>query len=324
MTGLVSTIGRLFAERSSAGVDPRPIRGMMWFANPEWCAAVAHLLSEGYCVVKKAVDDEIVNDAVAAYQNFKKIALLKYADKVDAGGYEAGKFRRLVNLPSAIPEMARLFTGNRTLEMLDALFGSPATLYTSLTFEIGSGQNPHRDTPYFWTGPAYNYFGLWTALEPTDSQNGALKVVPRSHLIAESMDRRREIGNAERNGNGRLASDSPRLWNKYQEDVNEQAAKMNLRATEVHVDRGDAIIWHPQLLHGGAEALDKNRSRLSIAMHVTPKNVTVFQQNIFFDPEASVAQVGKFHYSEVDGRDILTHNEISIAHQVSIPLNTLR
>ena len=128
MTRLAPRIGHLLDRmRLAAGRPlPSPIRENAWFANPEWCLALSHLLGEGYCVVKGAVASDLVDVAVVAYQEFKQRILMNHAASVTAACFEANKFRRLVNLHVAVPALGHLFSANQALPLLDHLFGSPA------------------------------------------------------------------------------------------------------------------------------------------------------------------------------------------------------
>jgi phytanoyl-CoA hydroxylase len=289
-----------------------------WFATPEISQYVGEVLSQGYTVVRGAVSQQTLDDANATYSQFKAQVLMPHVDGLGLDAFENGKFRRLVNLHSAVPEIQKLFSQNSALKVLDALFGQASTLYTSLFFEIGSGQSLHRDTPYFWTNPGHSYFGMWTALEATDESNGPLVVVPGSHLMVDSAQRRNELGQRELAETGKIDSNSPRLWQWYQEAVQEQASERGLNAIEVHVNAGDTIIWHPQLLHGGAVAKNTARSRRSIAMHVTPRDTRVVHQDLFFSPQVHFDGHESCDYVNSHGRLVRRHKSFSIAHKIDI------
>ena len=85
-------------------------------------------------------------------------------------------------------------------------------------------------------------------------------------------------------------------WDTYQRAVRAQASDAGLAPQEVHVKAGDVIIWHPLLLHGGAEQRAPQRTRRSLVMHVTPRGMPVYHQDVFFHPAKDVPSVAQFKY----------------------------
>jgi ectoine hydroxylase-related dioxygenase (phytanoyl-CoA dioxygenase family) len=221
------------------------------------------------------------------YEEFKKSTLNNYKDQlVEGEDIVEGKFRRMVNFHLIHKELQDIFALNDALEVTDYFFGEPTTLYTSLYFEVGSAQAFHRDTPYFWTNPGYRYFGVWCALEDVDENNGALKIIPGSHKIIDDDDFRNEIGLMDLDENKRPKANSSLLWDLYQSKVYEKCKSKGLQEITVRVNKGDTIIWHPQLMHGGVKLGDSKLSRNSFVMHVTPRNYNVYAQDKYFDTSA--------------------------------------
>ena len=295
-----------------------------WYADPFLNSAVNSLCNDGFVVIRDSLSTEVLDQALSAYEKAKVEVLSKFTPRLNNEAYEAGKFRRLVNLHSAVPELAGLFAFNKALPVLQVLFQQEPTLYTSLFFEIGSGQALHRDTPYFWTTPGLNYFGVWVALEDIDPSNGPLIAVPQSHLLPDTIERRASIGQRERERAGSIAADSPSVWSNYQAAVFEQSKEAGLEPIEFHVKRGDTIIWHPQTLHGGAKVLDTTRSRKSVAMHVTPAHTRVVHQDYFFDPSREFDGIDACDYWVLNSAQIRQHMTVSLAHQIDIDIQDFR
>ena len=75
-----------------------------------------------------------------------------------------------------------MIQNKKALYLQDFLYGVKTSLYTSLFFSRGTEQRIHIDIPFFWTYPKNRYFGVWTALEDVDMNNGPLRVLERGHL----------------------------------------------------------------------------------------------------------------------------------------------
>ncbi len=277
------------------------------------------IIDNGYTVVKNSVDLSLLNEMVTDFYNWKARNLnkfdthfFKFDDKLD----------RVINLQAALCKLKDLFSTNKALLVQDYLFQSETSLYSSLFFEVGSAQDIHRDVPLFWTRPANMYFGTWLALENTDTNNGPLVVIPGSHKLP-LFDRNSILKNS---GflNKRIGEYEDILWTNYQKVVQDECVKKSLEIIEVHVDKGDTIIWHPLLAHGGKEIIDKSRSRLSHVVHTTPINIPVYHMDIFFNSKTKVPINAPWNYENHLGRKLVKHKKINIKHVQGYDYNQLK
>lgn len=283
--------------------------------KPHWKSCPAHLrddvsffLDHGYVVLKNSVSPELVEAAKAQYNEHRD----KYGDEYAANADPSGFQRRLSNWHLLLPAFRDLYAQNkRALEIQDFLFNSPSMCYSSLTFESGSEQSTHRDSPYFTTYPEYYYFGVWTALEHVDSRNGALELYDRGHLLHE-VDREAIFLRYYAYGDVINPSDS-RLWNDYQHETTMRCEEAGLKKIVVPMEPGDTLIWHPHLPHGGSEIIDKERSRFSIVFHTIPFGVPVHGLNVFYQ-NAEPRKTAGYGTFEHDGRQFLKYDDVSFAH----------
>ncbi len=268
--------------------------------------AWASLMDEGYAVVPNAVDVALCDDINHRISTFKHGNAKAVTRNLD----EHGRLYRVVNLHLAVDTMTRLLVDNAAIPVCDRFFGEPTSLYTSLYYERGSEQPLHRDTPVFCTTPPERYLGVWVALDDVDEGNGPLRVVPRSHALPpiDVPRMRREVF-----GDGPIAADSSAGWNAYQGEVLRQCDEAGLSAVAVHVSKGDVIVWHPQLFHGGAPH-PSPRTRRSVVMHVTPKGVPVGHMDVFFDP-ARAASKAKWGYYQRGDRHVAKFKQVDFGHE---------
>lgn len=277
------------------------------------------LIAEGYAVIPSAVDVEVCEAALRQIDTLKKA----HVDIVSKNADEFGHLYRVVNLHLAIDELKRAFVeGRRSLEVCDRFFGEPTSLYTTLYYERGSEQDFHRDTPYFSTKPAGKYLGVWLALDDVDDENGPLRVTPGSHILPPINVE--EMAAEIFSDLAKIPSISMEGWNAYQSAVQEQARAQGLVQKNVHVKRGDVIIWHPEMLHGGAPHINKARSRRSLVMHVTPVGVPVYHIDVFFNPSKKVPEKAEWEYEDFQKRKIAKFDQIDFGHEYSVPVNKIR
>jgi ectoine hydroxylase-related dioxygenase (phytanoyl-CoA dioxygenase family) len=281
-------------------------------------AVVAHvedLLKTGVTIIRQSLPADLCDEIRNGFIEFatKNEAIFRpYRD-------EHGHYPRIVNLHTTYKSLFELFRCNvLALAVQDYLFDGETVLYTSLFYERGSSQPPHRDTPYFATRPEYRYLGVWVALEDTDLDNGPLMAVKRGHLIPE-LDReaiaRRFYADLDT-----IDPSSDQLWNAYQDEVARECQRAGFSSEPICVKKGDTIIWHPQTPHGGAEIRDLTRTRYSLVMHTTPIGVPVYHQNVFFRPSKEFSDKAPWGYVSRNGRRYADFRVISFGHQRPHPL----
>ncbi len=269
------------------------------------------VIEKGYTIIRGAIAPGICREFITAFRALEA----RNEHIFEANRDNAGHYKRIVNLHNVFPKLIELFTRNETLlATLDMLFGGPASLYTTLFYEVGSQQPLHRDSPLFATRPEYLYFGTSVYLEPADDDNGCLEVMEHGHRILE-LDREamalRRYGSLEKIPH--LDND---IWMEYQGSIVATGRAAGLPIRKLYVNEGDTVIWHPQLPHGGSVIRDASRSRFSLVMHVTPESVPVYHQNVFFAPSQDFPLTPRWGYYEVDGRKIADQRfGVSFGHQ---------
>lgn len=274
------------------------------------------LRRDGFTVVAGGLPAERIATVNRAVDDFK----VRYADVVDRNADDRSRLNRVVNLHLAVEPLLDLYAANPALPVCDRFFGAETVLYTSLYFERGSEQDLHRDSPVFTTRPEGRYLGVWTALEDVDADNGPLVVVPGSHALdpvdLAAMARARY-------GEAPAPEFDDDAWDEYQGTVQRMAADAGLEPMEVHVKAGDVIVWHPLLLHGGQQHRRADRSRRSLVMHVTPRGVPVYHQDVFFDPGREVPEVAPWGYAKRGQRAYAAFGEVDFAHEYRVPVSQL-
>ncbi len=275
---------------------------------------VLDFIENGYVVIENSVSQHLIDEAVKEFYSWKArnkkhfvYTFFRYDDKLD----------RIINIQATLPVFKDLFYENKALEIQDYLFQKKTCLWTSLLFEVGSSQSIHRDEPVFWTKPAHNYFGTWLALEDTDATNGPLMVIPGSHKLNPALIDKLKIVKQKYSDLKKIKKIDDELWNIYQSEIEELCYASGLKIKEVYVKKGDTIIWHPLLAHGGAHIKDVSKTRLSYIVHTIPYNTPVYGMDVFFNPEKRVKQKTTFKYESRNSRSITMHDQLTIGHKVN-------
>ncbi len=231
----------------------------------------------GFCVFPRAVPDQVCDQAITAYcERFETEDNRVFKDAYN-------HFPKLINSHVSVPQIGEIFTRNEeVLRFADVLFQQRTGLYTSIFFQRGSAQPLHVDAPYFTTVPESRYLGMWTALEDVDEVNGALMVYPGGHKV--KGPRPEAIVREAFPGGRKLRRLEPDLWARYQDQLMEECERSGLKVTSLAMKKGDTLLWHPRLPHGGTPIQDPTRTRYSIVFHIVPEGTLTLQADKFFNP----------------------------------------
>ena len=221
---------------------------------------------------------------------------------VEANLDPAGHEKRLINFHHVSAAAQRIGTDEKIMQILDFAFGARASIYTSLTFKYGTQQPVHRDSPHFATWPRGYYFGVWTALEDTNADNGPLFYYKAAHRVA--IDER-EIY---RRSCAQLTSATPQEQMRHALNLYNGAV---IRMAEnygpplaLELQAGDTVIWHPETPHGGLPAVNPHATRWSIVFHCAPAVVQVHQHEAFFGHLGAAPPPARYGFRNADGREI--------------------
>lgn len=146
------------------------------------------------------------------------------------------------------------------LEFLSILLDGKAKLFQSINFINGSQQKTHSDSIHMTTYPLGGLLGVWIALEDVDETNGALHYIPGSHKLPYFL-------NSDYDNEGTALKIGKKSYKAYEEFLENKVKELGLRKEVFRAKKGDLLIWHANILHGGEPHTDKNKTRKSLVYH---------------------------------------------------------
>ena len=173
----------------------------------------------------------------------------------DAPAEARDKPYKLNDLYLSQSDIRELVIGKRLAPILRHLLDGVPMVCNSLNFEFGSQQDYHFDTFYMPSPTPNKMVASWIALEDTNTQNGPLSYYPGSHKIPPYLF-----------SHGTTHA-IPAEMNKFHDYINAEIEKRELKAETLIANKGDVLIWHSQLYHGGSPILDKSKTRKSLVTH---------------------------------------------------------
>lgn len=168
--------------------------------------------------------------------------------------------RKIMHTVRHSDEIRRLVNPDELTAILELLMGRPVELFQSVNFVRGSEDPAHSDFFHMSTYPYGYLLAVWIALEDIDATNGPIYYYPGSHKLPYVMTKDFYHGE----NRWLLGKD---IKKHYAKAIKEVIENNPLEKRLFTASKGDVIIWHANLLHGGEKVLDSSRTRKSMVMH---------------------------------------------------------
>ncbi|HEY8382467.1 MAG TPA: phytanoyl-CoA dioxygenase family protein [Microvirga sp.] len=200
---------------------------------------------------------------------------------------------RMLDAHSHLPEFLELTALPRLHRIVDLLLGEKCVATQSLYFKYGSTQNAHRDPWFVVTTPISTLFAAWIALEDIAEESGPLSYVPGSHRLPYLPL-----------NTGDIIFHDPAATQESKEahmaDLKRQLDEKGLKEERFLAKRGEILIWHGSLVHGGSPVTNPSKTRQSYVLH--------FDAVPNHHRSAQTIKIGDNPPRVVETRDVLERN----------------
>jgi hypothetical protein len=159
----------------------------------------------------------------------------------------------------------------RLLRLLSFLLGREARLFQTINFFEGSQQHAHSDSFHMTTEPKGYLVAIWVALEDVTPGSGPLFYYPGSHrlpyVMTEDLDGAR--------GSALIAVDKGPAYDRKMAEV---IAGSGIEPVEFLPRKGDVLVWHANLIHGGRGIETPGATRKSLVAHYFAQGVLCYHE----------------------------------------------
>jgi len=167
--------------------------------------------------------------------------------------------------------LKRIGTNKNLLSIIQLLLGKKVELFQSINTLLATEQRTHSDAIHMTTFPYGNLIAVWIALEDISDESGPLHYYPGSHKLPYILNR-------DFNNIGTRFTLGDREYSEYEDKIESIVKKHDLKKEVFLANKGDVIIWHSNLLHGGEPLLNKNKTRKSMILHYSSTDAVCFHE----------------------------------------------
>jgi hypothetical protein len=232
-------------------------------------AALTHFADQGYVVLRPAAAVALADELVAGIDRLwrERPHDLAYAYDGPARRFSRAdparerRPRSRIHDPHSHLDAARaLYLDAELHRWIGLVLGEAPVAIQSLLFEFGSEQTIHRDPVVVPTGAPGHMVAAWMALEDISPDSGALVYVPGSHRLPYFEF-----------APGEWQFDGSRMGGaEVEAALAFHAAQMRERGlalTRFTPKKGEVLLWHASLIHGGAPVTAPGSTRKSFVVH---------------------------------------------------------
>jgi ectoine hydroxylase len=262
----------------SADFHKRTDKELPWLDRPDALdALVAHPLFQGFDADTQAQIEHFVREGYMVLEGFfpktETDALNEAVDQLLETGQADFNYtgRKIFNLHEQSEVADRFFRNEKLLALLSFLLGKKVIPFQSLNFTLGSEQRAHSDSIHMTTEPPGYMIATWAALEDCSPLNGPLVYYPGSHRLPYMMAPDYDSGNAYFT----IGAESNL---RYEDAIAALIKSKNLEKQAFIAKRGDLLIWHANLLHGGSPILQEGATRRSMVCHYFCEDVICYHE----------------------------------------------
>lgn len=193
-------------------------------------------------------------------------------EKLLASGEVKFKYRNKIMFAIYKSSLLRRVGENKDLnELLSILMGRDSVLFQSINFINGSEQRTHSDSIHMTTYPLGGLAACWLSLEDVGSGQGPLHYYPGSHKLPYYLNK--DYGNE-----GGFWLTGSKTYTEYEDFMQKKIQELGLQKQIFIAGKGDLLIWHANLFHGGEPHTDKNKTRKSMVFHYFAKDVVCYHE----------------------------------------------
>lgn len=217
-------------------------------SDQRWRKEIETLSRDGYVVLNEMIPSDICDAFVAEVKA-----------EVAAGriNYQWGSSER-IHHTHKLPTGSKIWKNPAVTGLLREWFKDDPVACQTLFYFFGSQQSAHQDTIHLTSFPAGYMCGVWVALEDVTEDSGELFVYKGSHKLPRIY--------SSQLGLPKVRTDYSH-YKKFDDEISRMITENSFEKVVYRPKKGQILVWHENLLHGGSPRGSSNKTRVSVVSH---------------------------------------------------------
>jgi hypothetical protein len=247
-------------------IDMKLQHGEITCAEAEQCRYWA---ANGYVILHTLIENQILKEVWSAYEKAIRAGKIKLQQEPAAENDPyPGRF---LNPHKKAGDFCRILKHPGLLRWIRVLMGREPKPLQTIASHKGSQQAAHSDSIHMTTYPLGYLAAAWIAFEDIHPDSGPLLFYPGSHKLPYVFSKDAGITESDFKNEGYGSYQA-----RYEPLIRRTIEKNNLEPHYFLAKRGDVLVWHANLIHGGSARKDMLLSRRAVVCHFFAKGAFVY------------------------------------------------
>ncbi|PCJ82801.1 MAG: phytanoyl-CoA dioxygenase [Flavobacteriales bacterium] len=178
---------------------------------------------------------------------------------------------RVMNCHKHSKTIKKTVRNEQLISLLNFVMSKKVKPFQTINFMRGSQVKAHSDSIHMTTEPLGYLIAIWVALEDIHPDSGPVFYHPASHKLPYVMNNDFETGNT-------AFAVGDNYYENYTDYIEKIVAEKQLPKEEFVAKKGDVLVWHANLLHGGSPVKNKALTRKSLVVHYFCEDVICYHE----------------------------------------------
>jgi hypothetical protein len=263
MSGFYSAYGGLWCDR----LDPSAtMQTLTTVADPDLMAGVSAFIRQGYVVFRRAIGHAAIDQYLREFEAAADVPGFLRLEHTTSFSWDQARVpgAKVLDTGMLLPKGQALCFAPAIVKFLEVMFQEKALAFQTLHFEVGSTQAVHQDTAYVVVDrEPMKLIAAWIALEDVQPGTGELIYYPGGHRIQEYLYHGGKSKSWDPVRDGHPAHDAHLSF------LHQECGRSGLKLEKFLPKKGDVLLWHADLPHGGNEITVPGATRRSLVVHYT-------------------------------------------------------
>jgi hypothetical protein len=225
--------------------------------------------ANGYVILNNLIESPILDEVWGAYEKAVRSGRIKLPP--ETAGENDPFPGRCLNPHKKIGSFCRILKHQELLRLIRLLMEREPKPLQTIAAHKGSQQGLHSDSIHMTTYPLGYLTAAWIAFEDMDPDCGPLVYYPGSHRLPYVFSK--DVGITEEDF--KTKGYAP-YHASYEPHIRRLVERHQMEPAHFHAKKGDVLIWHANLIHGGSARINLALSRRSVVCHFFVKDAFVY------------------------------------------------